>query len=175
MTSHLSPATHLITGRSRNQVRSADGRPGAPSICTLSPRSHHSGARDLEWTLSSMKWKPVQNSWSIVKGYRSSPFNLNVSVTYCLLQRLSGSRVGWTIITLSFLFHNSRSIQGLTSLPRIAIKYLPTSFLPSASASSPLESTGEKVPYVRNYLPRAPAGKWCLPAFCVGDFPLPKG
>ena len=46
--------------------------------------------------------------------------------------------------------------------PGLLHYHLPTSFLPLAPASSPLESTGERVTYVRSYLLHAQAGIWCL-------------
>lgn len=103
--SHLSTVTHLITGRSRNQMRSADRRPRAHSMHTLDPLpvSHHSFRKHRHG-----RHDPATNS--IFSKVESRPkflehcqlinkftilihvwFNLNVYITYCLLRRRSGS------------------------------------------------------------------------------------
>lgn len=102
-------------------------------------------------------------------------FNLNVSVMYCLLRRLSGSRVGWPIITFSFLFHSSRSIQGLTSLPQIATKISSNRF-PSFSIGLLSSRVNRRENSLRSQLPSScPSWEMTPPCFQCGWLPIARG
>lgn len=162
--SHLSTVAHPKTGRSRNQMRSADCRPRAHSIRTLDtlPVSHHSfgepchGQHDparasIFNTVGPCPKKflpqcqPI-NKVSILINVR---FDLNVCIPYyCLSRRLSGSPAGM-VSRFPFCFAATALFRALHLLPRLLQKSLSTTFLFSESAFSQLESTGGVLGWLR--------------------------